>query len=84
MSQKQLHINVNILSSGSHSASWRAPYGNPLGYVQVEHYQEIARVAERGLLDGIFLAHGGQFFFGAVALRVADKVTGKSIGHELQ
>ena len=32
-------------------------------------------------LDGILFAHGGQFLFGAVALRVADKVTGKTVGH---
>jgi len=56
MSDKQIHINVNILSSGSHGASWRASGGNPLGYIQIEHYQEIARIAERGLLDAIFLA----------------------------
>jgi FMN-dependent oxidoreductase (nitrilotriacetate monooxygenase family) len=56
MSKKHLHLNVNILSSGSHGASWRAVDGNPLGYVQIEHYQGIARVAERGLFDGIFLA----------------------------
>jgi len=56
MRNRQIHINVNILSSGSHGASWRAPDGNPLGYVQIEHYQEIARIAERGLLDAIFLA----------------------------
>jgi len=56
MSRKPLHLNVNILSSGSHGASWRAPEGNPLGYVQIEHYQEIARVAERGLFDAVFLA----------------------------
>lgn len=56
MSKKQLHINVNVLSSGSHGASWRSADGNPLGYIQVEHYQEIARIAERGLLDAVFLA----------------------------
>ncbi len=56
MSKKQLHINVNILSSGSHPAAWRAPDGNRFGYVQIEHYQEIARVAERGLFDAVFLS----------------------------
>ncbi|WP_213989211.1 LLM class flavin-dependent oxidoreductase [Sodalis sp. dw_96] len=56
MSNKQMHINVNILSSGSHGASWRSPLGNPLGYIQIEHYQQIAKIAERGLLDAVFLA----------------------------
>ncbi len=56
MSNKQMHINVNILSSGSHGASWRSPLGNPLGYIQIEHYQRIAQIAERGKLDAVFLA----------------------------
>jgi FMN-dependent oxidoreductase (nitrilotriacetate monooxygenase family) len=53
---RQLHINVNVLSSGSHPASWMAPGGNTFGYVDIGHYQEIARIAERGLLDAVFLA----------------------------
>ncbi|MCX5569660.1 LLM class flavin-dependent oxidoreductase [Kaistia nematophila] len=56
MSARSIHLNVNVLSSGSHGASWRAADGNPLGYVQIEHYQEIARIAERGRLDAVFLA----------------------------
>lgn len=56
MSQRRLHINVNVLSSGSHPAAWRSPEGNPRGYVEIEHYQEIARIAERGRLDAVFLA----------------------------
>jgi hypothetical protein len=53
---KQIHLNVNILSSGSHSASWRAAGGNPLGHIMIEHYQAIAQEAERGLFDAVFLA----------------------------
>jgi FMN-dependent oxidoreductase (nitrilotriacetate monooxygenase family) len=53
---KQIHLNVNILSSGSHSASWRAAGGNPLGHIMIEHYQAIAKEAERGLFDAVFLA----------------------------
>lgn len=56
MTTRSIHLNVNVLSSGSHGASWRAADGNPLGYIQIEHYQEIARIAERGCLDAVFLA----------------------------
>ncbi len=56
MSARQLHINLNILPSGSHPASWRAPGGNPAAFIDVAHYQEVARIAERGLLDAVFLA----------------------------
>ena len=56
MSKRQLHLNVNILSSGSHPAAWRAPDGRRFGYVDIEHYQETARLAERGTLDAVFLA----------------------------
>lgn len=56
MSARQLHINVNVLPSGSHAANWRAPDGHRFGFIEIEHYQEVARIAERGLLDAVFLA----------------------------
>ncbi len=31
-------------------------HGNRFGYVEIEHYQQIARIAERGKLDAVFLA----------------------------
>ncbi|MCB4770445.1 LLM class flavin-dependent oxidoreductase [Ancylobacter sp. Lp-2] len=56
MSARHMHLNVNVLPSGSHPASWRAPGGNPSAFIDVGHYQNIARIAERGLLDAVFLA----------------------------
>jgi FMN-dependent oxidoreductase (nitrilotriacetate monooxygenase family) len=56
MTTRQMHINVNVLTSGSHPASWRAPGGRRFGFVDIGHYQTIARIAERGLLDAAFLA----------------------------
>jgi FMN-dependent oxidoreductase (nitrilotriacetate monooxygenase family) len=53
---EQLHLNVNILPSGSHPAAWRSPKGHPHGFIDIELYKEIGRIAERGKLDAIFLA----------------------------
>jgi len=53
---EQLHLNVNILPSGSHPAAWRSPNGRRLGFIDLGLYQEIGRIAERGKLDAIFLA----------------------------
>jgi FMN-dependent oxidoreductase (nitrilotriacetate monooxygenase family) len=53
---RQLHINLNLHSAGSHPAAWRSPLGNPLAAIDVAHFQEIARLSEKGLLDAVFLA----------------------------
>lgn len=55
-SQRLLHINVNLQTSGAHPAAWRSPLGRPRSPLDVAHFQEIARIAERGLLDAVFLA----------------------------
>jgi len=66
---RQLHINVNALPAGAHPAAWRAPDGNPHSFYDPHHYARLAQVAERGLLDAVFLADnsflragGGPFF----------------------
>jgi FMN-dependent oxidoreductase (nitrilotriacetate monooxygenase family) len=56
MSGRQLHINVNVLSSGTHPAAWRASGGNRFGFIDIGYYQEVARLAERGRLDAVFFA----------------------------
>lgn len=56
MSARQMHLNVNVHTSGAHPAAWRAPGGNPAAFIDVGYYQEIARISERGLLDAVFLA----------------------------
>lgn len=66
---RHLHLNVNALPAGAHPASWRAPDGDPHSFYDPRHYARLARVAERGLLDAVFLADnsflrpgGGPFF----------------------
>lgn len=57
MGRRLLHINVaNVINPGSHPGAWRSPEGRPFGHLDVAHYHEVARIAERGLLDAVFLA----------------------------
>ncbi|MBG0808272.1 LLM class flavin-dependent oxidoreductase [Methylosinus sp. H3A] len=56
--ERQLHLNVNVLRSGSHQGSWRASDGRPIGYIDPQFFADVARVAERGLLDAVFFADG--------------------------
>ncbi|MEH1013107.1 LLM class flavin-dependent oxidoreductase [Micromonospora sp. CPCC 206060] len=58
MTDRQLHLNVNALPAGAHPAAWRSPGGNPRAWIDIGHYQRVAREAERGLLDAVFLADG--------------------------
>jgi FMN-dependent oxidoreductase (nitrilotriacetate monooxygenase family) len=58
---KRIRLAINLLASGRHDASWKTlddPAGLP---TDIDVFLQIARTAERGLLDGIFLAdnHGG-------------------------
>jgi FMN-dependent oxidoreductase (nitrilotriacetate monooxygenase family) len=53
---RQLHLNAFLMTVGHHEAAWRLPESDPFANVRVEHYQELARIAERGRLDSLFLA----------------------------
>ena len=54
----QLHLNAFLMSVGHHEAAWRLPESDPRADVDVEHYKNLARIAERGKLDSLFLADG--------------------------
>ncbi len=51
-----LHLNAFLMSVGHHEASWRLPDSDPYAGWSVRHYQNLARIAERGKLDSLFLA----------------------------
>lgn len=53
---RQLHLGFNVLSDGMHPAAWQAPEADPLGFAKLDQWLHLARVAERGTLDAIFLA----------------------------
>jgi FMN-dependent oxidoreductase (nitrilotriacetate monooxygenase family) len=54
--KRQLHLNVFILGRGHHEAAWRHPGASRLALTDIDFYQEVARIAERGLFDSIFIA----------------------------
>jgi FMN-dependent oxidoreductase (nitrilotriacetate monooxygenase family) len=53
-----LHLNAFLMGVGHHEAAWRLPESDPFAHVDVAHYQNLARIAERGKLDSLFLADG--------------------------
>jgi FMN-dependent oxidoreductase (nitrilotriacetate monooxygenase family) len=54
--KRQLHLNLFIQSRGHHEASWRHPDASPLPLTDIEYFRDLARRAEAGLFDSIFLA----------------------------
>lgn len=54
--QRLLTINVNVLGVGQRPAAWRSPDIRPDAIIDLTHWQNVARIAERGLIDAIFLA----------------------------
>lgn len=53
---RTLHLNVHPVAAGHHPGAWRWPGADPVAFSRIEGYLEVARTAERGLLDAIFLA----------------------------
>ncbi|MET8947924.1 LLM class flavin-dependent oxidoreductase [Streptomyces sp. NPDC004542] len=70
MTQRRLHLNAFLMNTGHHEASWRLPQSEPHAHVELGHYVELARIAERGTFDSLFLADSPQLW-GSVAQRPA-------------
>ncbi|MFD8818700.1 LLM class flavin-dependent oxidoreductase [Streptomyces sp. NPDC059627] len=67
---RQLHLNAFLMTTGHHEASWRLPESDPYAHVDLAHYVRLARTAERGTFDSLFLADGPHLW-GSVAQRPA-------------
>ncbi|MFH8774885.1 LLM class flavin-dependent oxidoreductase [Streptomyces sp. NPDC017958] len=67
---RRLHLNAFLMNTGHHEASWRLPESDPYAHVELDHYVRLARIAERGTFDSLFLADGPQLW-GSVAQRPA-------------
>jgi FMN-dependent oxidoreductase (nitrilotriacetate monooxygenase family) len=62
---RTLHLNAFLMSSGHHEAAWRLPESDPHADLDVHHWVGLARIAERGALDSLFLADGPSLWHGA-------------------
>ncbi|MGA8551138.1 MAG: LLM class flavin-dependent oxidoreductase, partial [Stellaceae bacterium] len=55
--KRQMHLGVFVLGTGNHSAGWRYE-GAAVGNNDLAVTQEIARIAERGKFDLLFISDG--------------------------
>ncbi|MCX4825383.1 LLM class flavin-dependent oxidoreductase [Streptomyces sp. NBC_01142] len=55
---RQFHLNAFLMNAGHHDAAWRHPRTQPERITDLAYFQELARTAERGRLDSLFLADG--------------------------
>jgi FMN-dependent oxidoreductase (nitrilotriacetate monooxygenase family) len=53
---KHLHLNLFIHGRGHHEAAWRHPSASTLPLTDIHYYTDLARKAEAGGFDSIFLA----------------------------
>src|SRR3954447_12845133 len=58
MTTRSLHLNAFLMGVGHHEAAWRHPRVDPAAALDVAHYVELGRIAERGRLDSVFFADG--------------------------
>ncbi|WP_157108667.1 LLM class flavin-dependent oxidoreductase, partial [Aldersonia kunmingensis] len=89
-SNRQLHLNLFIFGVGQAEAAWRHPLTNERDLLDVAHYQNLARIAERGKLDSVFFAdalavdsrikHNALWIFEPVTLLSAIAVATERIG----
>jgi len=52
----QLHLNAFLMDVGHHEAAWRLPESDPRAGSKLAYFKELARTAERGLFDSLFIA----------------------------
>lgn len=56
MSQRKLRLGAFIMATGHHVAAWRHPGAQIDSGINIDHYIEVAKTAERGLFDQVFVA----------------------------
>src|ERR1700747_295483 len=72
--RRKMHLAIQAAAPG-HPAGWRVPGGERQANEDVAHYQNVARICERALLDVLFLADSPSFTDdGRVPTRSLDPV----------
>ncbi len=56
MAARPLHFNAFVYPNGYHESAWRVVDDDVRGVLGLPYYAEIGSIAERGLMDSIFLA----------------------------
>ena len=56
MTAPPLHVNAFVWPNGYHESAWRVVDDDVRGVLGFDYYANIARTAERGLMDSVFLA----------------------------
>ncbi|MEU2256872.1 LLM class flavin-dependent oxidoreductase [Nocardia xishanensis] len=56
--RKTFHLNAFLMGVGHHESAWRHPRTEARRVLDVAHFQELGRIAERGKLDSVFFADG--------------------------
>lgn len=62
MTERELHLGVNVLSAGMHPAAWQHPDVDPNWFADPAYWIEVAQIAERGTLDALFMADSPSLF----------------------
>ncbi|WP_079913220.1 LLM class flavin-dependent oxidoreductase [Paenibacillus sp. 32352] len=51
-----MHLNLFVLNTGHHEASWRHPDTTPEAVADIHYYTRLARMAEQAKMDSLFIA----------------------------
>lgn len=60
---RMLHLNVFVHGTGHHEAAWRHQEAAPWQTLDIQYYRHLAQVAERGLMDSLFVSDA---YFGKI------------------
>lgn len=58
MSKRKLRLGAFVMATGHHIAGWRHPGSQADSGINIDHYIEVAQLAEKGLFDQLFVADG--------------------------
>lgn len=56
MTQRKLRLGAFVMATGHHVAAWRHPGSQADSGINIDHYVQVAKTAERGLFDQLFVA----------------------------
>lgn len=52
------HLNMSLMTPGHFRQAWRLPHNDPRAYLDIEHFVRLAKIAEEGKIDAVFLGDG--------------------------